>query len=378
MSATKQDLLYFKEENQKLKENFKKFLKKHESNKKYIAKDKVKEFIEEQEILIHNLDKKIDKIIVIDEKIHSKPAQKRKIFETSPTQNENQAPKRPHMEPEIMKNSLENFFNNSGLQHLAENIFSYLHYKDLDACQLVNRSSKSILGNPKFWLRKFVQRGMSKKNQNNWINAIQLAKETDFERNLQLYLKRSLWKAKIIDIPCYIDENILQKSSELIKEFGNRALIQSQSHQRKNGKYTTAGFIQALAAIQMHRDKGLHDIKDWAVFNNTAAACGNLEIIKIVSPLMDNPNANWDENGDDRNIMFTPIYSAAINGHLEIVKYLVEHYINNLNLNAFPALVNGARRHPHVGKYIRSLDNGIFFTSKYTNNSLSLKKSRTK
>ena len=108
---------------------------------------------------------------------------------------------------------------------------------------------------------------MSKKNQNNWINAIQLAKETDFERNLQLYLKRSLWKAKIIDVPCYIDENILQKSSKLIKEFGNRALIQSQSHQRKNGKYTTAGFIQALAAIQMNRDKGLHDIKDWAVFN---------------------------------------------------------------------------------------------------------------
>ena len=175
MSATKQDLLYFKEENLKLKENLEKFLKKHESNKKYIAKDKVKEFMEEQETLINNLDKKIDKIIVKDEERHSKPTQKRKISETSPTQNENQAPKRPRMEPEIMKNTLENFINNPGLQHLAENIFSHLNYKDLDACQLVNRSCRSILGNLKFWLRKFIQQGMSKKNQNDWINAIQLA-----------------------------------------------------------------------------------------------------------------------------------------------------------------------------------------------------------
>ena len=83
MSTTKQDLLNFKEENQKLKENFKKFLKNHESNKKYIAKDRVKKFFEEQETLIDNLDQKIDKIIVKDEKRHSKPAQKRKIFEKS-------------------------------------------------------------------------------------------------------------------------------------------------------------------------------------------------------------------------------------------------------------------------------------------------------
>ena len=67
---------------------------------------------------------------------------------------------------------------------------------------------------------------MSKKNQNDWINAIQLAKETDLKRNLELYLKRSLRKAKLIDIPCYIDENIIQKSSEFIKEFGNLALNQ--------------------------------------------------------------------------------------------------------------------------------------------------------
>ena len=37
---------------------------KHESNKKYITKDKVKEFMENQEKLIDNLNQQIDKIIV--------------------------------------------------------------------------------------------------------------------------------------------------------------------------------------------------------------------------------------------------------------------------------------------------------------------------
>ena len=60
MSATKQELLSLKEENLKLKENFRKFLKKHESNKKYITKEKVKEFMEDQETLIDNLNQKID------------------------------------------------------------------------------------------------------------------------------------------------------------------------------------------------------------------------------------------------------------------------------------------------------------------------------
>ena len=63
MSVTKQELLPLKEDNLKLKENFKEFWKKHESNKKYIFKEKVKEFMEQQEILIENLYHKIENLI---------------------------------------------------------------------------------------------------------------------------------------------------------------------------------------------------------------------------------------------------------------------------------------------------------------------------
>ena len=46
-----------------------------------------------------------------------------------------------------------------------------------------------------------------------------------------------------------------------------------------------------------------------------AANFGHTEIVRILAPLADNPNAPA-ENGE------TPIYVAASKGHTEIVKYL--------------------------------------------------------
>ena len=222
MSATKQELLSLKEDNLKLKENFKKFMKKHESNKKYITKEKVKEFVEHQEIIIENLNQKIENMIVKDENRYQKNgttvgvSQKRKRSEIFPAGNENKASKRNRIEPKIVKNSLENFITTPGLQHVAENIFSYLNYQDITDCQRINRSSKLILDNPRFWLRKFIQNGMSKKNQNDWIKAIQLTKNSKLERNIYLYLKRSLRKEKLMNLPCYIDKDVIEKSAELL------------------------------------------------------------------------------------------------------------------------------------------------------------------
>ena len=177
MFTTKQDLLSLKKGNLKLKENFNKFLKKQESNNK-----KVKKFMEEQVTLIDNLNQQFDDIIAKD-KNQRTLTKKRKSSKI--------ASKKPRLEPEIVKNSFENVIKNLGLQHLAETIFSYLNYNDLKSCQCINRSSKSILANPKFWLQKLVQLGMSKQNQNDWIKAIKLTKDTDFERNLQLFMPKN-------------------------------------------------------------------------------------------------------------------------------------------------------------------------------------------
>ena len=63
MSIVKQKLRILKEENLKLKENFKKFLKKYEENKKFITNIKIQEFIEEQDTMIDNINEHIDDVI---------------------------------------------------------------------------------------------------------------------------------------------------------------------------------------------------------------------------------------------------------------------------------------------------------------------------
>ena len=60
---------------------------------------------------------------------------------------------------------MEKILNNPGLVHLAENIFGNLADEDADVCRHINRSSKQILDNPMFWLRKFrsISRRRTKK-----------------------------------------------------------------------------------------------------------------------------------------------------------------------------------------------------------------------
>ena len=91
---------------------------------------------------------------------------------------------------------MEKIINNPGLQHLAENIFLNLNYEDLKKCQLINQSTKDILENPLFWIKKLIP----KENQNDWIKAIQSAKKSDGAKIIS-YLK---WNFKRVAV-----ENII-------------------------------------------------------------------------------------------------------------------------------------------------------------------------
>ena len=353
MFATKQDLLSLKEENLKLNENFKTFLKKHEQNRKYIAKDKVKELVAKQEILIDKLNQQIDKIIVKDENQSKQTTDAGALSKKrKPSEIMKIASKKPRMKPEIIKNSLENFIDNAGLQHLAENIFLYLNFKDLNACQLINRSSESILANPRFWLKKFIQNGMTKKNQSDWIKAIQLTKGTEYERNLQLYLKRSLNKAKLVDIPCYIDEFALQKASDLIKKFRFKKysiISRYRNHLLEGVKESefedvTPGCFQALVA----RETKISNFDDYLLIKKFAQV-GDLNLIKVFTPLLRDPLGT-----ETQRFKITPIDYASVNGHLEIVKFLVQNklIVNELQ---FPAKIASFYGHDNIVKYLNSI-----------------------
>ena len=95
---------------------------------------------------------------------------------------------------------MENFINNPGFQHLAENIFCNLELEDLKLCGLINQSCKQILDNPMFWLKKF--RSLSEENEKNWIKTMKSVNNSGKEKAIISYLQWNL-KKKVVDLPCY-------------------------------------------------------------------------------------------------------------------------------------------------------------------------------
>ena len=59
-------------------------------------------------------------------------------------------------ETEILS-PMEKLLKNPGLVHLAENIFNNLSDEAMEICRYINQSSREILNNINFWLRKFVK-----------------------------------------------------------------------------------------------------------------------------------------------------------------------------------------------------------------------------
>ena len=195
------------------------------------------------------------------------------------------------------KATLENIINNPGLLHLAENIFLNLGPEDLDKCQ-INKSSNQILDNPMFWLKKFGQGSLSKKNREDWIKAIQSNNNSDMEKKIISYLKWSLKTNGLIDLPLYTNPDVQNAFREKIWEAV------------KNKDIETVKILAPLTDNPNAPDRNGTTPIHWAASN------GHTEIVKILAPLADNPNAPnkfWGK---------TPIYWAACNGHTEIVKIL--------------------------------------------------------
>ena len=67
-----------------------------------------------------------------------------------------------------------------------------------------------------------------------------------------------------------------------------------------------------------------------------------------------NDDDDDDSDDDDDEVMFTPIYSASTNGHLDIVKFLVP-LSEKLSAQALETTVEDAENYPHVVKYLRSI-----------------------
>ena len=197
---------------------------------------------------------------------------------------------------------MEKFLNKPGLQHLAENIFLNLSPADLKKCQIINQFASQILDNPMFWIKKLIRNGLSEEHQNEWIKAIQ--SETNFEKkNIVDYLSWNSMKKNCFHLSCY-NKPAAQEDFKLI-------IWRAAKHPLWMWK----GYVELVKILAPLTDNPNAPDKPGNTQISWAAGCGNTEIVKILAPLTDNPNG-------PNNAGYTPIYFAEYYGHTEIVKIL--------------------------------------------------------
>ena len=81
--------------------------------------------------------------------------------------------------------------------------FLNLNYREIKACELLNRSFQlfvnQLMANPLFYLKKFILGGMSKKNETDWTEIIQKTRGQKVKEFVLLYLKQNFENEKVFD-----------------------------------------------------------------------------------------------------------------------------------------------------------------------------------
>ena len=203
---------------------------------------------------------------------------------------------------------MDQIINTPGLQHIIEMIFFNLDFEDLRNCQQVNLAIQRILEKqvekPMFWLNKWrCHRGLSKKNQLDWIKALQMTKDTYFENNVALYIKNVIKVGHFVDVPCYIDIDVVKKATEI--SFKD-ALKQKE-----------VGILQILGPQALARTVNTPNLKLFEILqlSEDHPEFLHVDVVKALAPLIENLNA-------PDKIGVTPIHHASYWGQLDVIKFL--------------------------------------------------------
>ena len=189
---------------------------------------------------------------------------------------------------------MDQIIKNPGFQHLTEKFLLNLPFKDVISLQLVNKTLKEILEDPMFWIKKWILKGLSKKNKDDWIKAIQLTKNTKLAKIIILYAKKVLHRNRLVDFSCHIDE----KTVDIFSKFTNEA------------------------AFQKYFEEAFEDKDSLQIFDAGS--------IQICIPLVKNPNALNGRKPTWYGMKMTPMLNAIGNGRNDIVKILAP-FIGNAN-----------------------------------------------
>ena len=232
------------------------------------------------------------------------------------------------------------FFETQGHQHIAENIFLHMDFEDLVAlqnkksgCELINQRCYDILKNPNFWLKKWTMNGLTEADKVEWMKILEMAKTTNQEEDVLRYIKKVIQQGHFVSVPCYIVEEDLERFLNLPKtpdqvnlamdnnELGivqlmAPPLMKSPNALNRNGRTpigsNKAKIVKILAPLMVNPNAP--KVCGWTPID-AAAYRGNLDIIEVLAPLTENPNA-LNQDG------WTPIDEAASRGNLDIIEVL--------------------------------------------------------
>ena len=203
---------------------------------------------------------------------------------------------------------MEKIISNPGLQHLVEKVFWNLDdVEDLKICAQINKSCQQILQFPLFCLRKFEH--LSKDNRKDWTKVIYSVKNPDQGIAIISYLRWNLKKEASVDLLCYSKPDVQEDFRRRIREISQIRFPISNIQYLSDEETEMVKILAPLTDTPNAPDEFQGTPIHWA------ACFGNTEIVKILAPLTENPNAP-DEDGE------TPIYWAERGGHTEIVKIL--------------------------------------------------------
>ena len=228
---------------------------------------------------------------------------------------------------------MDQIIENPGFQHLTEKILLNLPFKDVISLQLVNKTLKEILDDPMFWIKKWILKGLSKKNKDDWIKAIQLTKNTKLAKIIILYTKKVLLRNRLVDFPCHIDE----KSVDIFSKFTNETAFQKYFEEAFEDKDSLqridAGSIQIC--IPLVKNPNELNVREPTPMLK-ALAYGHNNIVKILAPFIGNANDDINLYTTPTRVHCTPIQCAIAIKNTEAINLLAhfcdDYIFQNLDL----------------------------------------------
>ena len=151
-----------------------------------------------------------------------------------------------------------------------------------------------------FMLRK--PRGISMDNQKDWLKDIQSIKISGKMKDVISYLHWNLKKDALVDLPSQTSSHVQNGFRKIIRESCKKVELSEPDLEN----------VKILVPLT-DNPNAPNKYREIPIYK--AAHYGRTEIFKILAPQTDNPNAP----NEFRN---TPVHMASCKGHTEIVKIL--------------------------------------------------------